>query len=81
MPEEMERPFRRDLQLNFAWLVGRVAYWTTMALLVLSFNWLLSSAQNRIAAPGEAKMETILEAIAFLGIIALGIWLAIDMVH
>jgi hypothetical protein len=52
-----------------------------MALLVLSFDRLLPSTQNRIAAGSGAKIETILEAIVALGIIAFGIWLAIDMIH
>jgi len=77
----MERLFRRDLQLSFTWLAGRVAYWTTMALLVLFFDRLLSSTQNKIAVSSEAKIETTLEAIVILGIIALGIWLALDMIY
>ena len=77
----MERLFRRDLQLSFTWLAGRVAYRTTMALLVLFFDRLLSSTQNKIAAGSEAKIETTLEVIVVLGIIALGIWLALDMIY
>ena len=76
-----EKPIRRDHQLNFTWLEGRVAYWTTMALLVLFFDRLLSSTQNRIAAGSEAKIEGILEAMVLLGIIALGIWLVFDMTY
>jgi hypothetical protein len=79
--QRKEKPFRRDLQLNFTWLVGRVAYWTTMALFVLFLDRLLSRTQNRVAATSKAKNDTILEAIAILGIIALGIWLALDMIH
>jgi hypothetical protein len=52
-----------------------------MALLVLFFDRLLSSTQNKIAVSSEAKIETTLEAIVVLGIIALGIWLALDMIY
>jgi hypothetical protein len=52
-----------------------------MALLVLFFDRLLSSTQNKIAAGSEAKIETTLEVIVVLGIIALGIWLALDMIY
>jgi hypothetical protein len=52
-----------------------------MALLVLFFDRLLSSTQNRIAAGSGAKIEGILEAMVLLGIIALGIWLVFDMTY
>jgi hypothetical protein len=48
---------------------------------VLSFDRLLSRTQNGIASGNEPKMETILEAAALLGTIALGIWLALDMIY
>jgi hypothetical protein len=77
----MERPFWLDLELNFTWLVERVVYWTTMALLVLSFDRLLSRTQNRIAISRKAKIKASPEAVALLGAIALAIWLAFDMIY
>jgi len=67
--------------LNFIWLVERVVYWTTMALLVLSFDRLLSRTENRIAIGRKAKIKASPEAIVLLGVIALAIWLALDMIY